>query len=48
MPGRALAELTATLRSKGMSIILSESDDTHSANLVDHVFRIERGVVTAG
>ncbi|HCY62176.1 MAG TPA: ABC transporter ATP-binding protein [Oxalobacteraceae bacterium] len=45
---RRLTEVIATLRSKGMSIILSESDDTHSADLVDRVFRIERGVVTAG
>ncbi|TCS37059.1 amino acid/amide ABC transporter ATP-binding protein 2 (HAAT family) [Paucimonas lemoignei] len=45
---RRLTEVIATLRSTGMSIILSESDDTHSADLVDRVFRIERGVVTAG
>lgn len=45
---RRLTEVIATLRNEGMSIILSESDDTHSADLVDRVFRIERGVVTAG
>ena len=45
---RRLTEVIASLRSTGMSIILSESDDTHSADLVDRVFRIERGVVTAG
>lgn len=44
---RRLTEVIATLRNEGMSIILSESDDTHSADLVDRVFRIERGVVTA-
>ena len=45
---RRLTEVIATLRNEGMSIILSESDDSHSADLVDRVFRIERGVVTAG
>lgn len=45
---RRLTEVIATLRNEGMSIILSESDDRHSADLVDRVFRIERGVVTAG
>lgn len=45
---RRLTEVIATLRNEGMSIILSESDDTHSADLVDRVFRIERGVVSAG
>lgn len=45
---RRLTEVIGTLRNEGMSIILSESDDTHSADLVDRVFRIERGVVTAG
>lgn len=45
---RRLTEVIATLRKEGMSIILSESDAVHSADLVDHVFRIERGVVTPG
>ncbi|MBI2307480.1 MAG: ATP-binding cassette domain-containing protein [Rhodocyclales bacterium] len=45
---RRLTEVIGSLRQEGMSVILSESDDTHSADLVDHVFRIERGVVTAG
>lgn len=45
---RRLTEVIAGLRQEGLSIILSESDDTHSADLVDLVYRIERGVVTAG
>ncbi|HEY0848036.1 MAG TPA: ATP-binding cassette domain-containing protein [Noviherbaspirillum sp.] len=45
---RRLTEVIGSLRNEGMSIILSESDDSHSADLVDRVFRIERGVVTAG
>ncbi|HYD94508.1 MAG TPA: ATP-binding cassette domain-containing protein [Noviherbaspirillum sp.] len=45
---RRLTEVIGSLRDQGMSIILSESDDSHSADLVDRVFRIERGVVTAG
>jgi hypothetical protein len=43
-----LTEVIGTLRNEGMSIILLESDDTHSADPVDRVFRIERGIVTAG
>ncbi len=45
---RRLTEVIGTLRSQGLSVILSESDDTHSADLVDRLYRIERGVVTAG
>jgi branched-chain amino acid transport system ATP-binding protein len=45
---RRLTEVIGGLREEGMSVILSESDDTHSADLVDLVYRIERGVVTAG
>ncbi|MFC5303008.1 ABC transporter ATP-binding protein [Azospira restricta] len=45
---RRLTEVIAGLRQEGLSVILSESDDTHSADLVDRVYRIERGVVTAG
>ena len=44
---RRLTEVIANLRKDGLSVILSESDDTHSAALVDLVYRIERGVVTA-
>ena len=45
---RRLTEVIGGLRQEGMSVILSESDDTLSADLVDLVYRIERGVVTAG
>ncbi|MBK7356709.1 ATP-binding cassette domain-containing protein [Propionivibrio sp.] len=43
-----LAEVIGSLRQDGLSVVLSESDDTHSAHLVDLVYRIERGVVAAG
>ncbi len=42
---RRLAEVLAALKAEGMSVILSESDYTHSADLVDKLFVIERGVV---
>ncbi len=45
---RRLTEVIGSLRAQGLSVVLSESDDTHSADLVDSVYRIERGVVTAG
>lgn len=45
---RRLTEVIVGLRQEGVSVILSESDGTHSADLVDLVYRIERGVVTAG
>lgn len=45
---RRLMEVIVGLRQKGLSVILSESDDTHSADLVDLLYRIERGVVSAG
>lgn len=44
---RRLTEVIANLRRDGLSVILSESDGTHSAKLVDRVYRIERGVVSA-
>ncbi len=45
---RRLAEVIAELRQHGLSVVLSESNAKHSADLVDTVFHIERGVVTAG
>ncbi len=45
---RRLTEVIGSLRQEGLSVILSESDDTHSADLVDLVYRIERGIVSAG
>lgn len=43
---RRLAEVLHTLKAEGMSVLLSESNYSHSAKLVDKVFVIERGVVT--
>lgn len=45
---RRLTEVIAELRGEGLCVLLSESDDTHSADLVDQVYRIERGAVAAG
>jgi branched-chain amino acid transport system ATP-binding protein len=43
---RRLAEILHTLKAEGLSVLLSESNYSHSAKLVDKVFVIERGVVT--
>lgn len=43
---RRIAEVVAGLKSAGLSIILAESDLQHCAELLDCVFRIERGEVT--
>ena len=45
---RRLVEVIGRLRQEGLSVLLSESDHTHSAHLVDLVYRIERGVVSLG
>lgn len=42
---RRLAEVVGDLKAEGLSVLLSESDYTHSADLLDHLFVIERGVV---
>jgi branched-chain amino acid transport system ATP-binding protein len=42
---RRLAEILHTLKAEGLSVLLSESNYSHSAKLVDKVFVIERGVV---
>jgi branched-chain amino acid transport system ATP-binding protein len=44
---RRLAEVIAELRKTGLSVILSESSMTHAHNLLDRVFTIDRGSVTA-
>jgi branched-chain amino acid transport system ATP-binding protein len=41
-----IGDVIAGLRKEGMSILISESDLQHSARMLDHVFRIERGEVT--
>jgi branched-chain amino acid transport system ATP-binding protein len=43
---RRLAEVVAMLRSEGLSVILSESDLSHSRKLLDVVYTIDRGQVT--
>jgi branched-chain amino acid transport system ATP-binding protein len=42
---RRLAEVVALLRDEGLSVILSESDLSHSRSLLDVVFHIDRGQV---
>jgi branched-chain amino acid transport system ATP-binding protein len=42
---RRLLEVIKTLKDEGLSVLLSESDYTHSADLVDKVYMIERGAV---
>lgn len=42
-----LAEVIALLKREGLCVLLSESDLTHSRQLLDAVFRIDRGAVTA-
>ncbi len=42
-----LAEVVGQLRSEGISVLLSESDLSHSRKLLDLVFRIDRGQVSA-
>lgn len=44
---RRLAEVLNDLKGKGLSVLVSESDYTHSADLLDHLFVIERGMVEA-
>lgn len=43
---RRLAEVVAMLRKEGLSVILSESDLSHSRRLLDVVYQIDRGQVT--
>jgi branched-chain amino acid transport system ATP-binding protein len=42
---RRLAEVIRSLRGEGLSVIVSESDLSHSRELVDVVYRIDRGAV---
>jgi branched-chain amino acid transport system ATP-binding protein len=42
---RRLLEVIKTLKDEGLSVLLSETDYTHSADLVDKVYLIERGSV---
>lgn len=45
---RRLAEVIAGLRQEGVSIVLTESDLSHSRNMLDTIYRIDRGQVRAG
>jgi branched-chain amino acid transport system ATP-binding protein len=42
---RRLVEVVARLKGEGLSVILSESDLSHSRDLLDVVYRIDRGAV---
>ncbi|MEP2613431.1 ATP-binding cassette domain-containing protein, partial [Marinobacter alexandrii] len=42
---RRLASVLSTLKDEGLTVLLSESDQSHSADLVDEAFQIERGSV---
>ena len=44
---RRLSSVLDDLRNEGLTILLAESDDTHSADLVSHHYRIERGTIVA-
>lgn len=43
-----LSSVIGDLRGEGLTVLIAESDDIHSAELVDSTWRIERGEVTAG
>lgn len=45
---RRLSEVMGDLRGEGLTVLIAESDDTHSADLVDSTYRIERGAVSQG
>ena len=45
---RRLAEVIAGLKQEGLSILLSESDLSHSREMLDALFTIDRGEVSAG
>jgi branched-chain amino acid transport system ATP-binding protein len=45
---RRLAEVIALLKREGLCVVLSESDLTHSRELLDVVFQIDRGAITPG
>lgn len=45
---RRLGEVLANLKSEKISVLMSESNESHVIDLLDRTFRIERGAVTAG
>lgn len=44
---RRLGEVLASLRARSVSVLLSESNEVHVADLLARTYRIERGVVTS-
>jgi branched-chain amino acid transport system ATP-binding protein len=44
---RRLAEVIASLKQQGLSIVLTESDLSHSKDMLDFVYTIDRGQVSA-
>lgn len=40
-----LAEVMADLKGESITVLVSESDYTHSADFLNHLFVIERGMV---
>ena len=44
---RRLGEVLSNLRGEGVSVFMSESNETHVIDLLDRTFRIERGAVVA-
>jgi branched-chain amino acid transport system ATP-binding protein len=45
---RRLGEVLSNLKSEKISVLMSESNESHVIDLLDRTFRIERGAVTAG
>ncbi|MGM0571317.1 ATP-binding cassette domain-containing protein [Marinobacter sp.] len=45
---KRLSSVIADLRGEGLTVLIAESDDSHSADLVDTTSRIERGAVSQG
>jgi branched-chain amino acid transport system ATP-binding protein len=43
---KRLVDVVASLKSEGLSVIVSESDLQHCAPILDRVFRIDRGAIT--
>lgn len=43
-----LTSVIGDLRGEGLTVLIAESDDSHSADLVDQTWRIERGAVAFG
>ncbi|HEX2215639.1 MAG TPA: ATP-binding cassette domain-containing protein [Xanthobacteraceae bacterium] len=44
---RRLGEVLANLKAEGVSVLISESNEVHVADLLARAYRIERGAVTA-